>query len=278
MNFLEENSKKNEIIEMTDFKENLSASFIEKISNDSEKQIQSFKKINIAHTRLMKYPSILMKTFGFFHQKNDCKIFKGYCFSMIVVLWANSIRYLFTFNGENESFLSGIFIFKSFLVVMFSLVAINSTLMFINQEYYSRENAFLDELDLLFQNINNLEAFLKKLGKKINVMFLILTLIALADVFFVYFLVFFPEILTTNESELAKLHLTPFHKQGWSQNSFWYKQIICISQSLAFIHGCWSFGYLMAFCKIVRFLFVDYNTNLEKSILNRETQISEIEF
>lgn len=90
---------------------------------------------------------------------------------------------------------------------------------------------------------------------------------------------FFPDIfLSSAERELIKIHLVPFHKQIWPHNSYWYKFIICTIQSISYIHGNLAFTYFLSYCKIIRFLFKNFNQKLEKYVLSDEKNISESEF
>ena len=268
--------KENEIAEVFDLKENFSENLMEKV--ECMDQNLTIYEFDVVHKRLMHHPTNLLRLIGLFHKKNDNKLFKGYCFVMTLIVGLNSFRYLFTFYGENENFLSGTFIFKIGLLEIITIMAINSAIMFINQEFYSKENNFFYELNLVFQNIENLS--LKKLALKINVFFLIATIISIADSFAMFLIIFFPDyiLLSKNEIEFSRIHLTPFHNQIWSPNSFWCKSFACLFHWISYTHTALSFAYVMSFCYIVRFLFLDYNQKFEKSLLNKETQMSEIEF
>jgi energy-converting hydrogenase Eha subunit A len=285
MNLLKnKNDHINEINEVLDLKENFSENFIEHTSNAIMSQdsttISVSDNFEVIRSRLVNCPLVLLRLFGFYHQKSDNLLIKGYRFVIISTLWVNSFRYLLSFHEANEkSYLSEEFLVKTSLLLSFTIASINSTLIYINQEFNNREKSFLDELNFLFQYVDSLDTSLKKLALQIKVQYLIGIIIALLQPVTMFLVLFFPDIfLSSAERELIKIHLVPFHKQIWPHNSYWYKFIICTIQSISYIHGNLAFTYFLSYCKIIRFLFKNFNQKLEKYVLSEEINISESKF
>ena len=98
MNLLtNKNGDLNEINEVLDLKENFSENFIEQTSNRIMSQysltISVNDKFEVIRSRLMNCPLVLLRLSGFYHQKSDSILFKGYCFILISNLWVNSFRF-----------------------------------------------------------------------------------------------------------------------------------------------------------------------------------------
>jgi len=277
-----ENSSKNvENVDELDLTENFSKSFIEKNSSDRTKPNLTSENFEVVHSKIMRHPKIILRLFGFYHEKTDGLAIKAYCISMLLIIWFNSLRYFFSFEiiyGRSEKFLSINFLYKLIFITSHPLYATYSTIIFINQEFNNRERMLLDELNSLFQYVKDVETSAKKLSIIIKIIFLLTFTNSTILCFGFIKGVFFSDHLSHNERELVKIHLSPFHRQDWPQNSLSFKIGICIIRSLSGIHASFTVAYFLSYCKILLFLFDDFNRKFQGFILDSQSKTNENEF
>ena len=277
-----ENSKNGmKNVEELDLTENFSKSFIEKNEIDGMKFNSTSEHFEVINSSIMRHPKILLRIFGFYHEKTDKIIVKAYCLFIISLLWINSLKYLFSLNiiyGHHEDFLSVEFLYKVIYIINPALFATYSLIIFINQEFNNREKKLLNELNSLFQHVSNGEASIKKLSIMIKIVFFVSITIAIIQSFGFIKAMFLSEHLSQSEKELFKIHLSPFHRQGWSKNSFSLKIVISLFRCMSGLHASFTIAYFISYCKMVTFLFDYFNKKFECFLLDSENKTNETEF
>jgi hypothetical protein len=270
-----------ENVEQSDTTENFSNILMEKNGTDCLKQNSTRENFEVINSRIMRHPNIFLRIFGFYHEKSDKIFVKAYCIFIISIIWLNSLRYIFSLNfiyGHNDDVFSVEFLYKVIYITSPPLFATYSTIIFINQEFNDREKKLSNELNSLFKFVKDDETLIRKLSEKIKIVFLLSITIAIIQCFGFIRSLFFFQNLSQTERELFKIHLSPFHRHEWSQQSIPFKILISIVRSLASIHASFTIAYFISYCKMVTFLFDNFNKKFEAFLLDSENKTNEMQF
>lgn len=234
-------------------------SFHAKVSN-----CHNSDSLHLINFKILKYQLIIMRVFGIYHKKSDIIAYKAYPFAIITLFWINIARFMTIYYYSSLDSLNSDLVLNITTTIWYSICAINSTIIFINQECNHREEAFLKHLNILLQSVKEI----KNLTKSLKIKFCILYTIGLASGVFNFGLVsvalFGPKVLFDAFSG----YLTPFHKSNWALENIPYKLYIAIITVYFSLHWTLAVSYFVTHCMILTSLIKNFNKNFSDLITN----------
>ena len=242
----------------------------------------SNSNFEVINSKIMQRAIILMRLIGLYHQKKDSLLLKLFPFFVLICLWLNSFRFLTNLNfvyGENEDFLSGEFLVKTCIIINTAVFAINSTIIFINQEFKHRELKLLNELNFLLQVDYDFKNLITKLTPKIANLYIVASLFTAIQSAIIFTGLFLPR---NDENDIKNnnnnVYLSPFHRYSWSHSNTIYKLAAWLLHSVSFSQSFYSSAYFISHCKILIQLFESFNKKLKVHIIKRSGNVREKEF
>lgn len=190
---------------------------------------------------MLKIPCTILRVFGLYHKKKDHFLFKFYCILVLFVLWLNALKFFTAYSlissGKAEQFNSGL-VLKIISHIWMFIVAVLSTIIFINQECEARETKFINDINIMFQHHTNLNETIKRIKRRIYAFTIISLLCGMFNSAFILLSYIGPPDFYSAFS----LFLCPFNNSDWAKTSLPYKLFIWLISSYTSFCWCLTIG------------------------------------
>lgn len=228
----------------------------ESIIKSQQQSIVVVEKSNFSDLEFLKYPNILLRIFGLFHRPEDPLVLKIYALTFCFIDWLNLARFISAFEifyGRSEPLLA-LLILKIISALWYFICAINSTIIYVNQESVCRQRAFITYIHPLLAALDTKRRHtITKHVYLINILsssFILLNVVVISVSFFG------PKVLFSG----FQTFLAPFHDSEWAKDSIPYKCLIIVFTVVTTSHFMLSNALYMSHCIIVIHLLCAFNT------------------
>ncbi|CAF0922387.1 unnamed protein product [Brachionus calyciflorus] len=214
---------------------------------------------------IMKFPLTMMRILGLYHRKNDPFYLKIYPLSVIVILWLSFARTFSLYGfwyGKSDEFSVNL-VYKIIINLWCFITVFNATIIYINQEIYSRENQLIHDLSYFLDNHCD-DKRRKRLRKKIILFFILGALVGILNSTAGAASLFGPDFIFKAFSSF----LAPFHESQWAKESIPYKILNCIILSYTSFFWVLTIDYYLSHCDILTFIFENFNKDFRELINN----------
>lgn len=245
----------------------LSKTSVESLSTSSRSSTEDaiLKKVEplsgtIESMNFMKYPNLILRLIGLYHKKTDPFWLKAYSFSFCLINWFNFIRFLSNYKifwGQSEEF-SATLALKIIITMWLFSTAFNSTLIYVNQEMESRQQALVKNFCTIFESKKKLNFRKQKL--KHYIVFVLAFMFTLINFSVVLVGFFGPKAFFAQ----FKSFLAPLHDSEWAADCIPFKIIASLLIMPTFFHTTFSYAiYLSHTFVMIEFLHV-FNAEFAK--------------
>ncbi|RNA05024.1 odorant gustatory chemosensory receptor 122-like protein [Brachionus plicatilis] len=218
-----------------------------------------------AYNDIMKYPLLLMRLLGLYHQKKDGWFLKAYPLAVIIFLLVGLGRFLSLFEfwyGKKES--TADLIYKIITTLWCFIAVITGTIFFINQEFNSRDNKLVEDLshflNFLYSNKN-----FKKLKIRIYVYYICGAIAAILNLLTGFFSIFEFE----HKSVVFSSFLDIFNNQAWSNDNLTVKILNRFLMAYESFFWVFTIDYFLSQCDMLEFIFRNLSLDFQ-NLINKD--------